>query len=305
MKSNPQFEPKDTLQYTKCFGGDANRYVTVVRTALARTASQSYSFMPLDKFKSHVCSPNGLARLNQIYWTEMLHRAHLASCTSLRRNLGWIEAVCMSYAQVNYLGFSASLRGFVESVGDSADVLLHMPENIARDHKMIKRCIDGNEASRAVAARDMEDELIGYSHARHVHKKEEVPRSHKAKQTQYYVKWLSDFAKLSDLEKLYKQLCDVMHPAASSVLYQFVPVLGSDGEVIFKPELEADRFHIERTLCEFGNAISRLICFAFDPGLITLRVLHRFALFAQIPELRKFEFKMSVLADEANDLLRK
>src|SRR5262249_26255920 len=121
-----------------CFGSELNRYVPVVRSVLDRTASQVYSFMPIEKFLAIGPYP---AEVNRIYWTEMLGRVHLASCTSLRRNLGWIEAVAICYEANNYLGFTASLRALIESIGDSAEVLAKMPKNVAKHHSMIIRCI--------------------------------------------------------------------------------------------------------------------------------------------------------------------
>ena len=260
--------------------------------------------MALSEFENLIHKSGGLARMNQVYWTEMLQRAHLAACTSLRRNLGWISAVALCHSHENYLGFAASLRGLIESVGDSTDVLTKIPKNIARENKTIKCCIDGRENSMAVASRELEDELISYSHARRTKKHEDVPDSHVAKQTQYYVKLLSDDADLPKLELLYKELCEVMHPAATSVLYQFSAELGPDGEAIYSVNTQADHLYVEKTLREFRNIIIRLVYLAFDPGLITLKVLHRFKIFCQIPELRRFDFALHQLAKGSLDLMK-
>ena len=77
------------------------------------------------------------AKTNQIYWKEMLDRAHLASCSSLRRNLGWMNAVATCAAHNSFLGFAAALRGLIESTGDSAEVLVKMPKNISKDYRLI------------------------------------------------------------------------------------------------------------------------------------------------------------------------
>jgi hypothetical protein len=55
----------------------------------------------------------------------------------------------------------------------------------------------------------------------------------------------------------------------------------------------------------YRDALSGLMNLAFDPGLITLRVLHRFNLFSKVPELRNFQFALQKLADESAAMLRR
>jgi hypothetical protein len=260
--------------------------------------------MAIETFEKLIHQDNGLASMNQVYWTGMLQRAHIASCTSLRRNSSWIDATSICYLNNNYLGFAASLRGLIESVGDSADVLAKLPKNIAQEYRLIKQCIDGEKDDMGVASGEMEDELIHYAHARKAKKNENVPESHIAKQTQYYVKLLSTTAQLVKLEIPYKELCEVMHPAATSVLYQFATAIGPSGEALYKTEANSDNYHIRRTIESYRDEIQGLVYLAFDPGLITLKVLHRFALFPRISELRNFEFNLHKLDSDSQALLR-
>jgi hypothetical protein len=304
MAGKSQPNDRTHRDFSACFGNEIDRYVVVVHAALKRTESQVYSFMPIKEFENRVHAEDGMAQMNRIYWTELLQRAHLASCTSLRRNLGWMDAIEICYSSGNYLGFAASLRGLIESVGDSADVLAKIPENIAREHKIIKRCVEGRENTQGVASRELEDELISYSHGRRVHKGEEAPASHIAKSTQYYVKLLSESAKLPRLEQLYRELCEVMHPAATSVLYQFRSALGSKGEATYQSEPRADQLYIQHTVKDYGPTITPLVYVAFDPALITLKTLHYFKIFSAIPELRRFQFALHKLADDSARLLR-
>jgi hypothetical protein len=98
---------------------------------------------------------------------------------------------------------------------------------------------------------------------------------------------------------------DVMHPAAGSVVYQLKMELGPNGEATYRPDLTSDKLHIDGIISEYREAISGLVHLAFDPGLITLRVLHRFNLFPKIPELRNFAFVLQTLADESAAMLRR
>ena len=48
-----------------------------------------------------------------------------------------------------------------------------------------------------------------------------------------------------------------------------------------------------------------MVHLALDPGLITLRVLHRFKLFPKVPELRKFELVLQKLVDDSAEMLKR
>jgi hypothetical protein len=151
----------------------------------------------------------------------------------------------------------------------------------------------------------MEDELIGYSHARHVRKGEHVPKSHVARPTIYYINLLEQEAGLSGLAELYRELCEVMHPGASSVLYQFLSELSACGHATYKSRPMADAFNIQRITAEWKDNIRALLHLGFDPALITLKVLHKFGLFPKLPELRKFDFTLQKLADDSMGLLKR
>jgi hypothetical protein len=177
---------------SRCFGKDIERYIPLVELILQQNKDVEYSFMPLEFFDRFARKHENVVQTNQIYWKEMLDRIHLASCTSLRRNMGWMDAVAICEVSNSFLGFTATLRALIESTGDSAEVLATMPKNVAKDYRLIRRCIDGRQEDMFVASGEMEDELIGYSHGRHLRKGEVAPKSHVAKQAQYYVNWLEN-----------------------------------------------------------------------------------------------------------------
>jgi hypothetical protein len=60
--------------------------------------------------------------------------------------------------------------------------------------------------------------------------------------------------------------------------------LGANGEVTYRPDLTSDKRHVDGIIAEYREALSSLAYLAFDPGLITLRVLHRFDRYPKLPE---------------------
>src|SRR5687768_8377286 len=67
----------------------------------------------------------------KVYCSEIMYRAHWAAATSLLRTHRWAHGVLLAASAGNYLSFAASFRGLLESAGDIADALQHVPLTIA------------------------------------------------------------------------------------------------------------------------------------------------------------------------------
>jgi hypothetical protein len=89
---------------------------------------------------------------------------------------------------------------------------------------------------------------------------------------------LDRIAGLPRIHDLYLRLCDVMHPAAGSIAYQLAGDRGSSDEMQYRHDLTTVALHIESIITEYRDAMWGLVHLSFDPGLITLQVLHRFKL---------------------------
>jgi hypothetical protein len=290
-----------------CFGPAASRYLPALQSVLHRTKDVTYVFEDTEVFeerKETAKMTKDLSELNAIYWREMLYRAHLAACTSIRRNLKWIDATVLAKSVENALSFAASARSLMESVGDTIEVVATLPKNIATSHRLIENCIARREKERAVVSGDMEDALIAFSHARRVKKGETAPASHKAKQSAEYIRVLSDDAGLPDAVALYRELCELVHPASRSVLYQFESHLGKTREIRSRFSSSSDKNHIASILNEYRDTFDNLFHLAFEPALITLVILHRFNIFPKLSELRNFPYMLEKLNRESRALLR-
>ena len=126
--------------------------------------------------------------LQQIYWSEIIQRLHVFSCTSVKRLRKWYEAVNISYKLENYYGFCASLRGLLEATADTYFTASRVIHPISENHKMIEVALNG-KAEVLSTAREVEDALIHYVFARKLSSKQkkESPESHSAKQVRDYI----------------------------------------------------------------------------------------------------------------------
>ena len=66
----------------------------------------------------------------------------------------------------NFLGWAASVRGLLESAGDTVDGLLSIPLSLAQRHGTIRRCLAGEEKERMVVYSELEAKLDHFVHAR-------------------------------------------------------------------------------------------------------------------------------------------
>jgi hypothetical protein len=65
----------------------------------------------------------------QVYWREILFRAHFGACASLLRTRRWIEGACAAFEHRNYHTFMAAFRGWLESSADTFDAFRTIRKN--------------------------------------------------------------------------------------------------------------------------------------------------------------------------------
>jgi hypothetical protein len=232
------------------------------------TAGQIYTYVDDATYRQAL--KTSISDGMKIYWLEILGRAHLAASTGVFRQLRWIRAAAALASQGNFLGFSSALRGLLESSADAFDALENVPATLAADFVNIQRAIRG-ELQSGFLSSELEDKLIHFAYARRPAKGEVVPAVHKAKNAADYNSVL-EVAGSKRMAELYKVLCEVTHPAGSSV-YCFIRQVDADRE-------ELDPRHdfglIKRYCDDFRPEIVRLMQMGTNPMLLTLRTLHEF-----------------------------
>src|SRR5262249_9115949 len=105
------------------------------------------------------------ADVNEIYWKEIVYRAHLSASVSLLRSMRWIEGTVREYQAHNLLGWAACARGLWEATGDSCYSLLQIPTSLAEAQHQVRSCIAGKETEKLVPS-EIEELLVHFTHAR-------------------------------------------------------------------------------------------------------------------------------------------
>ncbi len=173
------------------FGSNAGRFIEMIDELDLSSRKIRYTFTALEEYKRIV--DEDLGKGMQIYWGEILARAHLTAVTAILRSRHWIGAVVSAAGSGNCLALAAAFRGLIESAADAATALKFVPLTLARDHSWIVRALSGGLAKTAFLTPEIEDTLIHFSYARHVSRTEleTLPRSHKALNVREYIEWSS------------------------------------------------------------------------------------------------------------------
>ena len=132
------------------------------------------------------------SRGNQIYWHEIMCRAHFAAVSSLGRNLAWILGMSSSVAHNQFLPFTASARSLLESSADSWSTIRRVPRTLTGEQQgMIVKALAGH-LEVLLINEELENILIHSSHARKLDKTEtaSMHKEHNAKAPWEYLKEL-------------------------------------------------------------------------------------------------------------------
>ncbi|MED3444688.1 hypothetical protein P4483_12300 [Bacillus thuringiensis] len=248
-------------------------YNCIYRDFLMKMKYKKYSYMNITRYINvSFFEENGAQKGNQIYWKEILLRAHYTATTSLIRNERWLEGMTFSIKSKNYILFASSLRGFLESVADSYYSLLNSPFDIAANFKNIKLAIEGKLENEFFIADQLEENLIHFQHAKKGDKN--TPSYNQALFTSKYIKY---FDKYSDIKvgNLYKILCEVVHPAEDSVNC-FTTILATENSQYAIIDLERDEQNINEVLITYDKEICRLLEMSITPSIICLKILNLF-----------------------------
>src|SRR5688572_17463414 len=111
------------------FGEDAVTWIPPLQRVTSSLDGYRYSFVAEKQYASILAQdvPRGM----EIYWREILYRAHLAAGTSLLRFDRWISGVRSAYESSNAFAYAACLRAALESAADSFDGLKAVPISLA------------------------------------------------------------------------------------------------------------------------------------------------------------------------------
>jgi hypothetical protein len=207
----------------------------------------------------------------QIYWTEILMRAHLAATTSLMRTKDWLDGCFNAYEKANYLSFAANLRGLLEATADTCYALKPVPVTLVENFTQIVDHLSApKRLQQLIISKELEDRLIHFYFARRLPKNSNEPDSHKYKTNSDYIASIQG-AKTGYVFDLYSELCELSHPAMASLDYLVHNINAQDFEIHGDDGIS----FIER-LCKKNTKSLIQMTAGINISLLVLRILNEF-----------------------------
>jgi len=253
--------------------GDIGEDEIFLVNELARTLQNfKYEFFSTDEISDLLLNEK-VSEGMKYYWIELLNRLHFASSTSILRNQRWIRGILNSYVDQNYYTFAASFRGLLESVADSTDSLLQIPNNLADIAYMVRDIVHNKPVKQFVIAKELEEKLMHYSHARKLEKNNQFPKYFNAKSNQDYLQQFND----PQIKDCYSELCEITHPAARSVLF-FLTNDPPDQDKHWVLVNDQDSLQIQVFCFKFKQIMPKILYLGINLPLINLKLLNFFEL---------------------------
>jgi hypothetical protein len=120
------------------FGPSARIYGPIVNEIAPAVITVAYTFMDNSEF-ADILRSGTPEQAKQIYWREILSRAHMTSSASLVRTGRWIEAVVRERDEANLMGWTACCRGLLEAIGDTMDGRLNADQRRAAQNRTARK----------------------------------------------------------------------------------------------------------------------------------------------------------------------
>jgi len=287
--------------FASIFGAERAFMYEILQSAVRYANGQTYSVMNVSDFEELIRTQPRLGQ--QIYWRELVGRAHFAATSSALRHLRWLDATLDASVASNYLGFCGAFRSLLESVADSLEALQLLPRLFATNGSVISRILRGDDLGKDIhTSSEAEEALIHFSHGRKSNLAGESPKSHRARSNRDYLNVLEQ-AKLPQVHECYSELCDVCHPASLS-LFGYIRATQLSDCVNLHIDIGSDAENIETFLDRYSDLKSDLLVFAINPILLMLHVINKLRTEWQcsmvsdlnlsgIPEFRRIESLIS------------
>jgi hypothetical protein len=200
----------------------------------------------------------------------------------------------------NLIGWAASVRGFLESAGDTVDGLHNIPLILAENQHSVKLCLSGGE-TRFADFSPLEEKLDHFVHARWMRTKKGEENELKAKDNAAYVGVLEEA--MPGAVNLYHRLCAISHPSNASIDYFYDSKDCREGSL--KLIATNDGRAIASIQQAFPDALPLAMQASCTPAFLMLRVLHRFHRHPELPALKLVDWMALKSGAEVERALRK
>jgi hypothetical protein len=255
-------------QFTNLFGGEEALDFKAISQIAESLLSERLRFfrVPEAKFQAAI-DREDLYEINVLYLKEILSRAAFTSVTSYIRAWKWLDGMRLAYEGELFLPFCGNLRALIEFTSDAHCALAGVAASLARSKNTFNSVLR-RKYRYGLDAKEIEDQLIHFSHARKVERGQSANELHHAKAPYAYIKEL-ERAGIEGLYEFYSLLCQFTHPAAESVQYLIRPV----NEDYFTVAGDSDRLRIDAMLAHRKAILKAVIAFAFNSPSVLLKVL--------------------------------
>lgn len=209
----------------------------------------------------------GAAWVNAYWCHEILQRIYFASLTGYMRMHRWMQGISQGIEMNNYLIFSASARGFLEAATDYYDAMENIPLFIAENFKIMKVSLEGKVNYIVYGFDELEERLLHFQEAN-----KEAGKSAlllKPKTAKAYME--SNNLIHLDLYRCYSELCEITHPAKSS-LDLFI----DDTDYIYSFNMQKDEIMINDFLTKYSAKFAELFERTENLCIITLQIVNKF-----------------------------
>jgi hypothetical protein len=266
----------DTSGRHSLFGTSGDLFAPVLDRIAEDVIGAEYRFMDVEQFARLLAADQPESA--RVYWSEMLFRAHWAASSNILRHRRWFQGcIRLCEEQPNFLGFAACLRGFVEASADAVHSLGPVPLTLADNYRAIAEALAG-KATRIELSPKLEDKLIHFQFARKLQKGESAPSSHQVATVDTYLR-SADAPTESRMKTLYSELCQMVHPAAHSLLW--MSIASEDSVRLSSGD---DKAWIEGFCKRHVKAIERLQMQSINISILVLKVLNRFRLIGLVSQ---------------------
>jgi hypothetical protein len=266
--NGPGVIPFDAKADKGALFGSGTAYLTSLLDSFERAAEpRSYRIMPIADF----ATLRGIAERNQVYWSEILFRAHFGACTGMLRLNEWLHGSERARVDGNVLMLAAGMRGFLEACADTFQGFSDVAPTLADCHAVVRRAITGELSEQIALAPELENMLIHFSYARRL-SPSEGPVLHSAASAKDCISVLSESA--SDVVDVYHVLCDYTHPAEPS-LFRFAGERTHPDTLTFDPNAGPRKLAEIVALSEHVGKVALVLAVA--PLVTALKTLNAFA----------------------------
>jgi len=260
-------QPERLIRTGHTFDEIVNAYLQCVPRLLRESLTANYRYLPLDEYEELMrADPKTAVR---VYWQEIMFLAHSGAALSVVRAYGWLEGFKTAAETAQLYAFAACMRGFLESAADTYHALGGAAGALAKNHRLIKRNLEGDLSEGYATSRSLENHLLHFANARRLRGAELLEvEIHRAKTAKEYLTVL-DEAGIPKLEQLYAELCEVCHPSQASIALYFEARARGDCGLNVSRSGEWIASFLER----YRDTLPLLLQIGFNTGAAILRVL--------------------------------